>query len=56
MSETRTEEAREGLARTEAGDTTGEGLLDEARKRNPPAAEAAEQEASEAPAGKGMSR
>lgn len=50
------EQARHGLEQAEAGDQTGAEQLEQARKSDPAAAEAAEQEAADAPEGLGQSR
>jgi hypothetical protein len=53
---TLTEQARQGLEKSEAGEARGECQLDDARKTDPSGAEAAEQEASDGPPGRGVSR
>jgi hypothetical protein len=47
---------RQGLERAEAGDKAGAKEVEEASAVNPPAAEAAEQEASDGPKGRGLAR
>ena len=51
-----TETARRGLEQAEASDAKGGGRIDQAKRANPEAAEAAEQEASDGPAGRGLAR
>ena len=51
-----TEQARHGVEQVEASDTKGADELDVARRADPAAAEAAEQEASDGPEGRGLSR
>ncbi len=51
-----TDKAREGVEQAEAGDKAGAAILEEAERDNPPDAEAAEQEAADGPAGRGLSR
>jgi hypothetical protein len=53
---TLTEQARQGLEKSESGQAQGARQLDDARKTDPAGAEAAEQEASDGPLGRGMSR
>ena len=53
---TLTEQARQGLEKSEGSDTQGARQLGDARKADPAGAEAAEQEASEGPPGRGLSR
>ena len=50
------EQARHRLEQAEAGDTTSVNQLDDTRKADPPGAEAAEQEASDGPQGRGLAR
>lgn len=50
------QQARHGLAKVETGNTTGAEQLDEAREADPADAEAVEQEASDGPEGRGLSR
>jgi hypothetical protein len=52
----RTGQARRHLKEAEAGDRIGAAGLDEVRKVNPGGEEAAEQEASDGPDGRGLSR
>jgi hypothetical protein len=51
-----TEQARHGLEQVEVGDTSSTEQLDDARKADPAGAEAAEQEASDGPDGRGLAR
>jgi hypothetical protein len=51
-----TDQVRQGLERAEAGDKAGAKEVEEASAVNPPAAEAAEQEASDGPKGRGLAR
>jgi hypothetical protein len=53
---TLTEQARQGLEKSESGKARGARQLDDARKADPAGAEAAEQEASDGPTGRGVSR
>jgi hypothetical protein len=50
------EQARHGLEQVEAGNPKGAKQTDKAQRTNPASTEAAEQEASEGPAGLGLSR
>jgi len=52
----RTGQARRHLKEAEAGDRGGAAGLDKVRKADPGGEEAAEQEASEGPEGRGLSR
>ena len=51
-----TEQARHSLEQAEAGETTSASQLDDIRKADPPDVEAAEQEASDGPPGRGLAR
>jgi|tagenome__1003787_1003787.scaffolds.fasta_scaffold17991767_1 hypothetical protein len=53
---TLTEQARQGLETSESGKARGAPQLDDAQKADPAGAEAAEQEASDGPPGRGVSR
>jgi len=50
------DKARQGVAQAEAGDTAGVRKIDEAQKADPAGVEAVEQEASDGPPGRGLSR
>ena len=52
----RTEQARQRLRQAEIGDKTGAAGLDETRKVDPAGEQAAEQEVSDGPEGRGLSR
>ncbi len=49
-------QARQGLEQAESGDTKGADRLARTRKADPASTEAAEQEASDGPAGAGLAR
>ncbi len=51
-----TEQARQGLETSESGNARGARQLDDVQKTDPASAEAAEQEASDGPPGRGVSR
>lgn len=51
-----TDKARESLEQAEAGDASGVAELDQDRGTDPAGVEAAEQEASDGPDGRGLSR
>jgi hypothetical protein len=51
-----TDQARQGLKRAETGKKVGARQIEEASAANPPAAEAAEQEVSDGPEGRGLAR
>ena len=51
-----THQARQGLKNAEKGETAGARQVEEVSTGNPPAAEAAEQEESDSPEGRGLSR
>ena len=51
-----TAEARKDLEKAETGDTKAAGHLDRKQKSDPAATEAAEQEAADGPAGRGLAR
>jgi hypothetical protein len=51
-----TDQVRQGLERAEVGDKAGAKEVEEASAVNPPAAEAAEQEASDGSKGRGLAR
>ena len=50
------EQARQALGKTESGNATGARQLEDVHKSDPAGAEAAEQEASDGPEGRGLSR
>ena len=50
------EKARDGIEQAETGETAGVERLDEAKDADPRGAEAAEQEASDGPEGRGLAR
>jgi hypothetical protein len=52
----RTEQARQRLRQAEVGDRAGAAGLDKTRKVDPAGEQAAEQEASDGPKGRGLSR
>jgi hypothetical protein len=53
---TATRKAEQGLKEAEAGDVDGARKVKEAEQANPEASEAAEQEASDGPKGRGLAR
>ena len=50
------QQAKHGLEQAEAGDQAGTEQLDQSRNSDPPAEQAAEQEAADGPEGRGLSR